>query len=177
MTGNRISCLCFAALLAALPCTGFARLGENPQSIQQRYGTPLSTVDLPHIFVTRRQYQKLDYQVTVYYKSGRSVLEVFAKRGLTRDQAREVVVLVATHPVGSPSPEQESQLRQASGITAKDEVFWIWTAAASPGYATGVSIPICAAFDPDECTLAFFGEPQIYAQIQQALSSDRPTGS
>jgi hypothetical protein len=158
---------CFAALLAA--ATAHGRLGESPQALSQRYGPPLSTATLPTPQgsgrlkpITRCQYQKLGFLIDVYYQGGQSILELFATRGLSQDEARKVVIQVATHPVGCPSPAQEDQIRQAAGITLKDEVFWIWT---SP------TLPINAAYNPVECTLAFFSEPAIYARIQQALSS------
>ena len=167
--GPKFLFLYFAMLLAAGPCIAFARLGDRPQALQQRYGPPVSSAPLPGFegldalhAITRSQYQKLDFLVTVFFRDGHSVLEIFAKRGLSQVEARQVVMMVATHPVGGPAPGQEDHIRQAAGITCKDMVFWTWTTPA---------LPIAAAYNPIECTLSFFSEPTLYARIQQALTA------
>lgn len=153
-------------LLGAGCSTGLARLGDSPQNLDQRYGTPVATAAVGAF--TRCRYEKQGYTITVFYQNERSVLEIFAKRGMSQDEAAQVVNLVAAHPVGSPYPAQETQIRQATGITCRDEVFWAWT---------GPTLPVDAAYNPIECTLAFFSEPAVYASIQQALASDAPGGS
>jgi len=156
-------------LVAIAPRTASARVGESPQDLQQRYGPPLSSADLPGLLgVMCRQYQKLDFLVTVYFHNGRSVFELFAKRGLSPDQAQQVVTLVATHPVASLSPAEQNQLRHSTGITSRNEIFWTWTTQTAP------PVPVNAAYNPDECTLTFFSDPAMYAQIQQALASAPP---
>ena len=175
MKAHSVLFFCFAMLLATAPPAARARLGDSPQALQQRYGPPLSTATLPGLQgldalhpITRCQYQKLGFLVTVFYQRGQSIIELFASRGLSQDQAHKVVIQVATHPVGSPSPAQEDQIRQAAGITLKDEVFWTWTSPA---------LPIDAAYNPVECTLSFFSDPSIYARVRQALSSAPIAGS
>ena len=152
--------------LAAGASTGLARLGETSQAIDDRYGQPLSTDVLSGF--TRCQYQKQSFVVTVFYEEGRSILEIFAKRGFAQDEASQLVSLVATHPVDPPSPAQEEQIRHAARITSTDEVFWAWTNPAAP---------VDAAFNPIECTLAFFSDPGVYARVQHALASAPLAGS
>ena len=166
MMGKKTFFVCLMMLAAAGMSPAFGRLGDAPQSLEQRYGPPVSTATLPGF--TRCQYEKMSYQVTVYYQDGRSVMEQFAKRGLSQDEAVKVVALVATHPVASPGPGQEFQIRQATGITYKDEVFWSWAASATT---------VDAAFNPMECTLAFFNNADVYAKVQQALSAGSLAGS
>jgi hypothetical protein len=137
-----------------------ARLGESPQAMQQRYGPAISSGSLPGF--TQSVYEKQSFQITVFYKDGGSVLEKFARRGLDQATAQQVVVLVAAGSIGCPDAGQEAQIRQASGITSKAEVFWTWTHG---------SETINAAFDPLECCVAFFGDPSDYASVQQALAS------
>jgi hypothetical protein len=163
MMGKRILFFCFVLLLAVGARTCFARLGEDQRAIQQRYGPPASTTDVQGLQgVTRCQYHKIEFVVTVFYQDGHSILEIFASRGLSQEDAHKVVYLVATHPVGAPAPAQEERLRQAAGITCKEEVFWTWT---TP------TLPINAAYDPVECTLTFFSDPDVYARIERAVAS------
>jgi hypothetical protein len=89
-------------------------------------------------------------------------METFTSRGLDQATARQVVVLVAAHSIGSPDSTEECKIRQAAGITRKDEVFWTWN---------NGSQQIYAAFNPVECTLGFFGDPAIYAGVHQALAN------
>jgi hypothetical protein len=148
-------------VLAAGCRTSFARLGESPESVEQRYGKPLSSTSLSDF--TRCMYEKESFAITVFYQNGVSVLETFAKRGLDQATARQVVALVAAYSIGCPDATQECKIRMASGITAKDEVFWTWKKSAQS---------VNAAFNPVECTLAFFGEPSVYASVHKALASD-----
>ena len=175
---------------AAGACTGFARLGESPQAVQQRYGQPVSTgVVTPF---TRCVYEKDSFAITVFFRNGVSVVETFAKRGLDQATARQVAVLVAARAIASPDQAREGQLRQAAGITCKDEVFWSWKIPApvvTPGQppAAAQSIPSArsataaesetAAYNPVECSLAFFSAPEIYATVQQALAAAPLAGS
>jgi hypothetical protein len=158
MTGK--SCFCVLLLLAAGCQAAFARLGESPQAIEQRYGPPLTTGSLTGF--TQCAYQKQAFRITVFYQNGISVLETFTSRGMDQATAREVVVLVAASSIGSPDQAQECKIRQASGITNKDEVFWTWKNA---------SQQVNAAFNPLECTLAFFGDPAVYAGVHEALAN------
>ncbi len=152
-------------LLAAASPTAFARLGESPQLIEERYGAPVSTGTVPGF--TRCVYEKQSFAITVYFRNGISVLETFARRGLDLATARSLAAVVAARPIACPDPATESQIRQATGITSKDEVFWIWT---TPVESTG------AAFNPMECTVAFFNSPAVYASVRQALASDPLAG-
>jgi hypothetical protein len=161
MQGNRI--LYVLILLTAGGHIAYARLGESPQAIEQRYGRPLSSVSLTDF--TRSVYEKQSFAITVFYRNGVSVLETFARRGLDQVTARKVVIQVAARSIGCPDGTQESQIRHASGITSRDEVFWIWT---TPAF------PMNAAFNPIDCTLSFFSQPALYASIHQALESAPP---
>ena len=158
--------LIFLMVLAAGCSTGFSRLGESPQVIAQRYGPPVSTWALPGF--TKCVYEKQSFAITIFYQNGVSVLESFARRGLDQATARQLAVVVATQPIACPSPDQESQLREAAGITSKDDVFWVWTTPTQP---------MSAAFNPVECTIAFFSAPSMYATIHQALMSEPLAGS
>jgi hypothetical protein len=158
---RRMRILCFLALLILAARPALARLGETSQAMEKRYGPAISSGSLPGF--TQSVYEKGGFAITVFYKDGVSVLEKFATRGMSQATARQVVVLVAATQIGSPDASEEAVIRQASGITSKDEVFWAWTAADGQ--------PINAAFNPLECCLAFFGDPVIYASVQQALAS------
>jgi hypothetical protein len=157
--------LCFLSMLAAAGGTCHARLGESPSAMEGRYGAPIASAPLPNF--TESMYGKDGFAITVYYQNGVSVMESFASRGMDQTTARKVVYLVANHPVGSPDSDEEAQLREASGITCKDEIFWMWTAG---------GMPVKAAFNPMECTLAFFSDPAVYAGVQKALLSAPPLG-
>ncbi len=158
--------LLFWMVLAAGCNPAFARLGESPQIMQQRYGPPVATVAIPGF--TQCRYEKESFAITIFFQNGVSVMESFARRGLDQATARSLAVLVATHEISCPSPSEESQIRQASGITFRDEVFWAWDAPAQR---------VSAAFNPMECTIAFFSEPMMYANIHQALLSAPLAGS
>jgi hypothetical protein len=138
-----------------------ARLGESPQAMEQRYGPAITSGSLPGF--VQCVYEKQGFAITVFYKDGASVLEKFASRGLDQATARQVVALVAVRSIGCPDAGQEAQIRQASGITSKDEIFWTWT--------NGGGQSVNAAFDPLECCLTFFADPAVYASVQQALAS------
>jgi hypothetical protein len=166
MKGKTTSLLCFLTLLAAGSSSALARLGETSQAIEDRYGPPLSSAVISDF--TRCQYLKQSYVMTIFYKDGHSVLEIFAKRGFVQDEAGKVVSLVAAHPVDVPDATKEDEIRQAAGITCKDVVFWTWA---------GSAATVDAAFNPTECTLAFFSDPAVYARVQQALASDSITDS
>ncbi len=164
MKGTRIL---FCLMVLAAGCqTAFARLGESPQMVEQRYGAPVSTGEIPGF--TRCVYEKNAFAITIFYQNGVSVLESFACRGLDQATARKLATLVATHEICCPSPGEESQIRQASGINYRDEIFWVWTTA---------SQSVNAAFNPMECSIAFFGAPAMYATVRQALASDSLAGS
>ena len=165
MTGKKSLFLYLLVVLAAGSSTGLARLGETSKAIEGRYGPPLSTRILSDF--TRCQYQKQSFAITIIYQNGHSVIEIFAKRGLSQDDAGKVAELVATHPVGAPDSEHEDQIRQATGITSADERFWVWTSPTST----------IAAFNPVDCTVAFFSEPEVYVRVQQALASASLAGS
>jgi hypothetical protein len=153
-------------LMVAASCrTGFARLGEAPQAIQQRYGPPVSAGAITGF--TRCVYEKESFAITIFYQNGVSVLESFARRGLDQATARELAKVVATHEVSAPSPSQEAEIREAAGITFRDEVFWVWTTPA---------LLMSAAFNPAECTIAFFSAPATYASVRQALASEPLAG-
>ena len=164
MKGIRI--LFALAVLTAGCRTGFARLGESAQAIQQRYGAPVSAAAMPGF--TRCVYERDSFAITIFYQNGVSVMESFARRGLDQATARELAKVVAAHEISCPSPEQESQIRQAAGITSRDEVFWVWMTPTQP---------VSAAFNPMECTIAFFSAPATYATIRQALASEPLAGS
>jgi hypothetical protein len=149
----------FLIVLAACSGTSFARLGGSPQSVGQRYGAPLSA-DSVGVF-TRMVYQKDAFEITVFYQNGVSILETFARRGLDQPTARQVVALIAAQPILRPIQCDEDKLRKDTGITGKDEVFWTWTAA---------TLPMNAAYNPVECTVAFFSKPADYASVHQALA-------
>lgn len=153
-------------VLAAGCRTGFARLGECAQIIQQRYGPPVSTAAIPGF--TRCVYEKESFAITIFYRNGVSVLESFARRGLDQATARQLATVVAAHEISCPSPAEESQIREAAGITFRDAVFWVWTTPTQP---------VCAAFNPLECTIAFFNAPSMYAAIRQAVASESLAGS
>lgn len=140
--------------------SALARLGETSQEMAKRYGPAISSGSLPGF--TQSTYEKQSFEIVVFYKDGVSVLEKFAKRGLDQETARQVAMLVAATSIGCPDATQEAVIRQASGITTKDEVFWNWT---NGGQAVN------AAFNPIECTLSFFGDPAVYASVQQAQAS------
>jgi hypothetical protein len=156
----------FFWVLAAGSLTGFARLGETPQIIAQRYGAPVSTGAIPGF--TRCLYEKESFAITIFYQNGVSVMESFARRGLDQATARQLATVVAAHDISCPSPGEESRIREEAGITFRDEVFWIWTTGAEP---------VSAAFNPLECSIAFFSAPAMYATIHQALASDSLAGS
>jgi hypothetical protein len=158
MRGTRALLLLF--VLAAGCGRAFGRLGESSQAIEQRYGAPLTTGSLTGF--TECTYEKESFMITVFYQNGVSVLEKFASRGLDQASARQVVVQIAARSIGSPDATEECQIRQASGITTKDEVFWTWKNAAQK---------VNAAFNPVECTLAFFADPAICPRVQHALES------
>jgi len=158
MTGKRIFCVLL--LLAAGCQVALARIGESSQAIEQRYGPPVTSGSIPGF--TRSTYEKQSFQISVFYQNGISVMETFTSRGLDQATARQVVVLVAAHSIGSPDSTEECKIRQAAGITRKDEVFWTWN---------NGSQQIYAAFNPVECTLGFFGDPAIYAGVHQALAN------
>jgi hypothetical protein len=164
MKGTRV--LFVLAVLAAGCRTGFARLGESAQVIEQRYGAPVSAAAIPGF--TQCVYEKESFAITVFYQNGVSVMESFARRGLDQATARQLAVLVAAHEISCPGPSEESRLRQVAGITCRDEVFWVWTTPAQP---------VSAAFNPMECTIAFFSAPATYATIRQALASEPLAGS
>jgi hypothetical protein len=166
MKGKRILFLYMLMVLGAGCSTGLGRLGETSQEIANRYGAPSSSRTVGDF--TRSRYQMKSFEITIFYREGKSALEVFAKRGISQDDARQVVVAVAGHPVGCPSPEQEDQLRQAAGITDDDERFWRWVTPA---------LPINAAFNPVDCTIAFFSDAGVYARIEQALGGGSIAGS
>ena len=147
-------------VLACLCQSAWARLGESSQAIGQRYGTPISSQVL--VGFTRCVYQKDAYAIFVFFQNGVSVMETFASRGLDQNTARTLVSHIAQSQIGCPGPDDESKIRQASGITARDEVFWTWT-------ASGQSFD--AAFSPVECSLAIFNQPSIYASIHQAVAN------
>jgi hypothetical protein len=140
--------------------SALARLGETSQEMEKRYGPAITSGSLPGF--TQCTYQKQSFEITAFYKDGVSVLEKFARRGLDQETARQVVVLVAATAIGCPDAAQEAVIRQASGITLKDEIFWAWT---NGGQAVN------AAFNPIECTVSFFGDPAVYASVQAALAS------
>jgi len=164
MKGTRI--LFFLMVLATGCRTGLARLGDSPQAIQQRYGPPVSSGLIPGF--TQCQYEKESFAITIFYQNGVSVLESFARRGLDQATARQLATVMAAHEISCPSPTQESAIRQAAGITFRDEVFWVW---ATP------TQPVSAAFNPMECTISFFSAPAMYATIRQALASEPLAGS
>lgn len=102
----------------------------------------------------------------VYFLDGKCVMEVFVKRGLSVEEANMLVAKVAGAPAPPPSPVAEQKIRQVSGITFKDELFWSWTGK-SPGG------PVIAAFNPLECSAVFFGDPAVYARVEHALGASR----
>src|ERR1700679_599417 len=118
-----IRTLLLLMLLAAGCPPAFGRVGESSQAIEQRYGAPISSGSLSGLSgFTQSMYEKESFALTVFCQNGVSVLETFARRGLDQAGAREVVVHVAAHSIGCPDSTQELQIRQASGITSKDEV-------------------------------------------------------
>jgi hypothetical protein len=152
----------FLLIVVAASCgPAFGRLGESSQAIEQRYGAPISTGSLSGF--TQCTYEKESFAITVFYQNGVSVLETFASRGLDQTIARQVVLQVAAHPIGCPDATEECKIRHTSGITTKDEVFWTWKNADQT---------VNAAFNPVECKVAFFGNPAVYATVQQALLSE-----
>ena len=153
-------------ILATGSATASARLGDSPEALEQRYGAPVSTSIVSGF--TRCQYLKASFTITIFFQNGVSVLETFACRGFSEQLATAVVDHMANRSVGEPDQTQENQIRQAAGITYKDEVFWSWPAPNSQ---------VIAAFNPLECVLAFFSEPATYANIQQALVSAPLAGS
>ena len=147
-----------AIVVACFGVSAWARLGESPETLAQRYGTPLATQALGDF--SRSIYRKEGYEITVFYQHGVSVMETFASRGLDQASARSVVSHIAQGQIGCPGPDDESKIRAASGIASRAEVFWTWKAG-------GVTYD--AAFNPVECTMAIFNQPSIYAGIHQAL--------
>ena len=154
------SLMIFLMVLAAGSYPAFARLGETEKELDERYGPPVSTAKLANF--TRCQYEKTSFAITVFYQNGASVLETFARRGLDQKLALDVAAHISGRPIGVLDPAQENQIRQAAGISCKEEVFWTWSSS---------DLPVTAAFDPSECVLAIFRDPGVYAAIQQALAS------
>ena len=128
--------------------------------MQSRYGTPVATAQVQGYI--RCQYEKDSFLISVFYFGGRSVIEEFARRGLSQEDARKVVQLVAGQPLVNPSPAQETALRQAAGINNKEEVFWLWSSGPTA---------MNAAFNATECTLTFFHDPVFWARVQQVTAS------
>ena len=141
-----------------------ARLGESPRELEQRYGVAEEVKECRQF--TRCRYQKLSFVVEVYFLANKSVMEVFAKRGLGADEAAQLVAKVAGRPVAPVPPGLEQKIRKSSGISTRDEMFWSW---AGPGPAAAVM----AGFSPLECTAVFFGDPGIYAQVHRALAASK----
>jgi hypothetical protein len=146
------------AVLAFLGRPAMARIGDKPQAIAQRYGVPITNETFGDF--TRCAYQKDGYAITIFYQNGVSVMETFASRGLDQNGARTVVTHIAECQIGSPAPDEEGKIREASGITSQNEVFWTWTSG---------NQSFDAAFNPVECTLVIFSQPSVYAGIHQAL--------
>ena len=145
-----------------------ARLGETPRALQARYGG----VDFDERKLgdfTHCQYQKQGFVMDIYFLDGKSVMEIFVKRGLSPDEAGMLVAKVA----GSGPPRRRGRakkIRQVSGISCRDELFWSWKAGNPPG-------PVIAGFNPLECTEIFFGDPAIYARLQKAMAGQDRKGS
>lgn len=163
MQGREI--ICVLMMVAAGCRTGFARLGETEQAMQARYGAPVSGSEAPGFI--RRDYERSNFMITVYFQEGVSVLEKISCRGMDQDTALKVVAQVAGQQAAMLSPVQEDSVRRASGITCKDEEFWGWS---NPS-------PEIAAFNPLECSISFFAQPSILANVRQALDSGPLAGS
>jgi hypothetical protein len=150
----------FSAILAAGGVTAFGRIGEKSQDLEARYGAPVSTSAIGPYQCS--VYQKEGVNITVYYKSGASLMEVFAGR-LDQPTARKLAVNVAGNVAfAAADADREAALRTASGINNPDEMFWTWT-------ASGASMT--AAYNPVECTLTFFSLPCTYAAVHRALAN------
>jgi hypothetical protein len=141
--------------------SSFGRIGENAQDLQKRYGAPVSC-DAVGAF-HRCAYQKDGFGITVYFTNGASVMEIFAERGFDQATARKLAVKVASTPqFAAADADHEAAIRAASGITNPDEMFWTWPASGDA---------MTAAYNPVECTLTFFNNPAVYADVQRALAS------
>jgi len=152
--------LLILTLVAAWSSTSFARLGEGPDALRQRYGDPLSSGTVGAF--TQSVYQKSGFSISVFYQDGVSVLETFSGR-LQQADARKLVASVAgTSALVRPAQCDENVIRKAAGITCKDEVFWTWN---------GPAGPMSAAFNPVECSLSFFSQPPVYLTIHEALAN------
>ena len=161
MNGSR-SCL-ILLLLAACCVTAAARIGEGEGDLMKRYGPPLSSEAVGDY--QRSVYEKNGCSITVFFANGRSVMESFTGRGFDQITARKLAVAVASNPsFGCPDAKQETLIRQASGISDSEEVFWTWRCSGAL---------LTAAYNPLECTLTFFSAPAVYAGVHKALA-DQP---
>jgi hypothetical protein len=148
-------------IMAAGCATGFGRIGEHAQELAKRYGAPVSTDALGQY--QRAVYRKGSIEITVYYAKGASVMETFAGRGFDQPAARALAARIASNPTfAAADSEHEAGLRAETGITTQDEMFWTWT---TPG---GM---MTAAYNAVECTLTFFGQPTLYADIHKTLAN------
>lgn len=158
MKGPRI--LLISSLVAAWCSTSFARLGEGPDALRQRYGAPLSSGTVGAF--TQSAYRKGGFSITVFFRDGVSVVETFAGR-LEQADARKLAASVAgTSALARPAQCDENVIRKAAGITCKDEVFWTWK---------GPAGPVTAAFNPVECSISFFSQAPVYLAVHEALAN------
>jgi len=154
--------LLFLLIVAAWCATSFGRIGEKGAELQRRYGNPVSCAALGAFQCCT--YDKDGFSITVYFASGTSVMEIFAGRGFDQPTARKLAVEVAATPgFAAADANHEAAIRAASGIANADEMFWTWTASGEA---------MTAAYNPVECSLTFFANPAVYAEIHRALASE-----
>ena len=137
---------------------GLARLGETVEQLDQRYGKPLKTEDFGGF--STRTYEKGNYSITATLADGKSVVEIFSKRGMTDDDANQVLALIAGPDAFHLNQEKENAIRGIIGLSHSDQV-WSWRKD-NPDLQRGVS------FNPIEGRMIFFVDPKTCGEVQRS---------
>ena len=76
-----------------MPASASARLGETAAELEQRYGKPLKSESVGKF--TRNTYKAKDYAIVIVLDGNMSVVELFTKPDLTKEEAVGVIQMIA----------------------------------------------------------------------------------